>query len=437
MDPRDLGAKQLAGLQRAYSLAGRLPGIRAAHEALSGSLTSLAIRMQEYRAHQLPLPLQVQRSPEIAELLSALGHANVYLMHSIAEWIGQLTYGSCICESLSPCHTQSSRLQVQVLSEGLRFADKAIHSLAAWRQALLASQAWRQYIAERAPAEVTIGYKSADFLYQAFQPYANHRQTMMEKLEECVRTTYCKGNLAIDIYKSRGYSVGPVCDTVVPSSCGEGRRRELAAILETIARLKSLASQVLMEQGWLAPLLQQAVRAQAQGTAAALEEALKKASLPDRVEFFLNPSPLFLSHDASHHFGALTISTSYIRIVQLTCRVFRLECTAFLRPSRKTGVIGDDPLICIYDDMQVKQACEAVHSAVSNWAGALLHERPLQPAGKQGNLLLPGAIRGLAASIARPPAAAQPPRASTSSLMGLAAGGSSLAGRPAGGPRIS
>lgn len=99
-------------------------------------------------------------------------------------------------------------------------------------------------------------------------------------------------------------------------------------------------------------------------------------------------------------------------------------------------MIGDEPLICIYDDMQVKQACEAVHSAVSNWAGAPLHERPLQPAGKRGNFLLPGPIRGLAASIARPPAAAQPPRASTSSLMGLAAGGSSLAGRPAGGPRI-
>lgn len=90
---------------------------------------------------------------------------------------------------------------MQVLSEGLGFADKAIHSLAAWRQALLASQAWRQYIAERALAEVTIGYKSADFLYQAFQPYANHRQTMMEKLEECVRITYCKGNMAIDIVK--------------------------------------------------------------------------------------------------------------------------------------------------------------------------------------------------------------------------------------------
>lgn len=87
----------------------------------------------------------------------------------------------------------------------------------------------------------------------------------------------------------------------MPSSCGEGRRRELAAILEIIAYLKSLASQVLMEQGWLAPLLQQAVRAQAQGTSAALEEALKKASLPDRVGFI---SPSFLSHDASHHFGA-------------------------------------------------------------------------------------------------------------------------------------
>ncbi len=54
-------------------------------------------------------------------------------------------------------------------------------------------------------------------------------------------------------------------------------------MLETIACLKGLAGQLLREQGWLAPLLQQAVRAQAQGIAALLTEALQKPSMPEKA----------------------------------------------------------------------------------------------------------------------------------------------------------
>jgi hypothetical protein len=51
--------RQLAALQRQYSLADALSGIRAAHDTLSAALTSLAIRMREHKAHHLPVPLQV------------------------------------------------------------------------------------------------------------------------------------------------------------------------------------------------------------------------------------------------------------------------------------------------------------------------------------------------------------------------------------------
>ena len=54
-------------------------------------------------------------------------------------------------------------------------------------------------------------------------------------------------------------------------------------MLEIMARLQGLAGQMLSEQAWLAPLLQQAVRAQAQNIANTLSAAIEKPSLPRKV----------------------------------------------------------------------------------------------------------------------------------------------------------
>ncbi|BDA47637.1 probable protein pirA at N-terminal half [Coccomyxa sp. Obi] len=58
---------------------------------------------------------------------------------------------------------------------------------------------------------------------------------------------------------------------------------DLTAMLEIMACLQGLAGQLLGEQAWLAPLLQQAVRAQAQHVANTLSAAIEKPSLPRKV----------------------------------------------------------------------------------------------------------------------------------------------------------
>ncbi len=58
-------------------------------------------------------------------------------------------------------------------------------------------------------------------------------------------------------------------------------------MLEIMACLQGLAGQLLGEQAWLASLLQQAVRAQAQNVADLLSAAIEKPSLPRKVSFQL------------------------------------------------------------------------------------------------------------------------------------------------------
>ena len=57
----------------------------------------------------------------------------------------------------------------------------------------------------------------------------------------------------------------------------------IGAMLEIMACLQGLAGQLFGEQVWLAPLLQQAVRAQAQHVADLLSAAIEKPSLPRKV----------------------------------------------------------------------------------------------------------------------------------------------------------
>ncbi len=54
-------------------------------------------------------------------------------------------------------------------------------------------------------------------------------------------------------------------------------------MLEIMACLQGLAGQLLSEQAWLSPLLQQAVRTQAQHVANNLSAAIEKPSLPRKV----------------------------------------------------------------------------------------------------------------------------------------------------------
>ncbi|CAL8471922.1 g11464 [Coccomyxa elongata] len=58
---------------------------------------------------------------------------------------------------------------------------------------------------------------------------------------------------------------------------------DLTAMLEIMACLQGLAGQLLSEQAWLTPLLQQSVRAQAQHVANNLSAAIEKPSLPRKV----------------------------------------------------------------------------------------------------------------------------------------------------------
>lgn len=58
-------------------------------------------------------------------------------------------------------------------------------------------------------------------------------------------------------------------------------------MLEIMNCLAGLAGQLLQEQEWLAPLLQQSVRRQAQRIAELLSAAIAKPSLPRRVSIHL------------------------------------------------------------------------------------------------------------------------------------------------------
>jgi hypothetical protein len=87
-------------------------------------------------------------------------------------------------------------------------------------------------------------------------------------------------------------------------SCGAwNRQQDLAALLEIAAKMKALAGDLLQAQAYLVPLLQQAVRAQAQRIAALLEEASQKPSLSGKVTpcLSLKYTPRDSTHPSTHH----------------------------------------------------------------------------------------------------------------------------------------
>ena len=58
--PQHLQGRHLAMVENVYKLSGAVSDVRKTHAALSASVTSLAIRIEEYGARQAPVPLTVR-----------------------------------------------------------------------------------------------------------------------------------------------------------------------------------------------------------------------------------------------------------------------------------------------------------------------------------------------------------------------------------------
>lgn len=65
ISPEDLQGKQLAATEGSYCLSRAVSSVKASHAPLSAHLTSLAIRMHELGARQMPIPLKARHSSHI------------------------------------------------------------------------------------------------------------------------------------------------------------------------------------------------------------------------------------------------------------------------------------------------------------------------------------------------------------------------------------